>query len=123
MIAIVVMLSGCGMMWINEKTPSANYAQDNAACENEAIRFVPPAAYQPPVQAEAPIPQSYQTNCSRYGAETSCTTRPETPRSPGKLTAFMNGLNSGQQTNNSSNVYQYTKNCLTTKGWRRVRSK
>ena len=123
MMAFMVMLSGCGLMWINEKTPTASYDQDNVACENEAIRSVPPTIYRPPAQAEAYAPQSYQTNCSRSGTETSCTTRPDTPRSPGKLTSFMNGLNSGQENSNSSNVYQYTKNCLTTKGWKQVRKK
>lgn len=109
--------------WVNEADSSANYKRDTAFCENEAIRTVPPAPTRITVApAAAPVPQTYSTNCSKWGTETNCTTTANAaPRGTSKLAAFMEGYNSGEANQgNSGDIKKYTKNCLALKGWIRV---
>ncbi len=111
--------------WVNSKDTSANYVTDNAMCQNEAIRTIPDGPPSPPRAAYVPppSPQSYQTNCSRSGYDTNCTTTETTrPVSKSKITAFMEGYNSAQSSGDNSSLRRdYTKNCLSIKGWSQVR--
>src|SRR5450830_1754760 len=65
-----MLLTSCAKTkWVNETDSSANYTRDTAFCENEAIRIVPPAPTRITVApAAAPAPQTYSTNCSKWGS-------------------------------------------------------
>lgn len=122
----VLLLTACArtkLVHTNETDSSANYTRDTAVCENEAIRVVPPAPTRITVApaAAATSPQSYSTNCSKWGDETNCTTTARAaPRSTNKFAAFMDGYNKGEAnraSSNSADIEKYTKNCMALKGW------
>ena len=115
----VVLFSGCAQTkWVNYRDNSANFTQDKASCENEAIRMVPSAPTRVVIN-QAPAASSYITNCQRDGTDTRCTTS-AAPQYKSKATAFLEGFNSGQaNTGNSFDVDRYTRNCITQKGWNR----
>lgn len=116
-VMVAISIAGCAQgKWINNRNSAANYAQDNASCENEAMTVVAPAP--PKLVANQPVPPpNYSTNCYRYGNSTECTSRAVQP-SRGKFNAFMDGFNQGQAGAGGSREFdRYTKNCMTQKGW------
>jgi hypothetical protein len=118
-ILAALILQGCAQTkWVNYRDSSANYIQDKASCENEAIRTVPSAPSRVVIN-QTPAATSYTTNCQRDGADTRCTSS-TVPQYKSKATAFLEGLNSGQaNSGNSSDIDRYTRNCITQKGWNR----
>lgn len=128
-LASALLLTACArtkLVHTNDANPLANHARDTAFCENEAIRVVPPAPTRITVApAAAPSPESYSTNCSKWGSETNCTTTARAaPQSTSKFAAFMDGYNKGEAnraSSNSDDIAKYTKNCLALKGWTSIR--
>lgn len=133
-LSVSLLLTACASRkWVNANDSSANYASDSASCGNEAIRLIPdgpPTARRTTTTAEpAPRTNVYNTNCSKWGDETNCTTTGTTvaPRKS-KTTAVLEALNSSFEANESSgsNAHlrkEYSSNCLTMKGWSQVRVK
>lgn len=123
LVSMMLLTSCARTKWVNETDSSANYTRDTAFCENEAIRTVPPAPTRITVSpAAAAAPQTYSTNCSKWGTETNCTTTARAaPKSTSKLAAFMDGYSEGESNrSNRGDIDKYTKNCLALKGWIRV---
>lgn len=119
-----MLLTSCAKnKWVNETDSSANYTRDTALCENEAIRIVPPAPTRITVApAAATAPQTYSTNCSKWGDQTNCTTTTRAaPQGTSKVAAFMDGYNKGEANRgNRGDIQKYTNNCMALKGWIRV---
>lgn len=66
---VACIVSGCSLGWARPNTTEAQFYQDRLACEQQAASMYPS---QPSQQS-----QSYKTNCSSYGNQTNCTSKPD----------------------------------------------
>ena len=68
----LILLGGCAMGWTRPNTTEAQFYQDRFQCEQEAASMYPVAMSSVGSGYQAPA----QTNCTTYGNQTNCTTRP-----------------------------------------------
>lgn len=104
---LAVLLSGCGLHWVNRVNPSANYAQDEHTCKIEAIKLIPN------VIATATTPSvlsGSRTTCDASQTSVSCRTTPTALADPG---LSQSTLDFRTDTDRRSHV----SSCMRAKGW------
>ena len=100
---ILVAIGGCMAPPVNPD-PAANYHADSLACDQEVAKLVSS------MRVAAPPPSGrYSTDCTTYGNQTTCETRPS---GGGVANASLNGYILGMT------VSAHPK-CMAAKGWRR----
>jgi uncharacterized lipoprotein len=87
---LIATLAGCSMGWTRPNTTETQFNEDRYQCEQQALSMYPVTMMPSGPGYQAPA----LTNCTTYGAETSCTTRPGlyTPAAQSDTNAFSRAL-------------------------------
>lgn len=107
----VVLLGGCAAaQWNRPETDEAQFNQDRYQCQLDAASMYPV-----PNASPATTPGPLLTDCTTYGASTSCTTR----QGPARPDFYAQGQNSGAALGAMLGRGAAFNSCLESKGYRR----
>ncbi|MFT4255361.1 MAG: hypothetical protein QM599_00095 [Pseudoxanthomonas sp.] len=108
MLAALLLLGGCAaLQWSRPGATETEFHQDRFACEKDALAMYP-------VPQAAPVQNSgYNTQCTGYGNQMNCTSRPVAGGYSAQAALSQAQLNAQTQRNIAMET------CMRTKGWRR----
>ena len=101
-----VSIAGCAVGWTRPNTTESQFYSDRYQCEQDSARMYPVAMTQSSIGTGYQAPS--QTNCSSYGANTSCTTMPGRYTPPAQVVEDANVVNRNSAFRSCLNSKGYT---------------